>query len=311
MDVHTWWSWGSSIKLKHNESAAFLFFPNLSTILLWLQPPTLLNLVRMKTRILSFGSLKVSAGEMFNGLSSDRIRNYYEMDPEGHLRISMNGMLVEHGDRVVLIDPGCADFLPARVAAAYGLQMPVSLDEVLERAGFGPEQVTDVVFTHLHFDHGTGAFKRVPGKIVKRYSNAGYHVLKEHYTYASKPRAIEKNSYFISFFRHVDRLFWLEKWGEPWMDFAVYDGHTRRMVIPSVRTPSGVVHYCSDLIPMEIFLEPDVSSAYDLDPEQAIRDKLDFLGKLERPAELVFFHDPVRPRISFPAGSPGSFCRLR
>jgi glyoxylase-like metal-dependent hydrolase (beta-lactamase superfamily II) len=251
----------------------------------------------MKTSILPFGSLKVSAREMFNGLSPDRIRKYYDLDAEGNLRISMNGLMVEVGERVVVFDPGCADFLPSRFTDAYGLQIPVPMDEVLEKAGSGPDLVTDVIFTHLHFDHGTGAFKRVPGKIVKRFPNAAYHVLKEHYSYASRPRKVEKNSFFTSFFRNVDRLHWLEDWDGSWMEFRVFDGHTERMVVPSIQTPTGAMHYLSDLVPMEIFLEPDVSSAYDLDPGLAIREKLDFLSKLERPAELIFFHDPVRSGI--------------
>ncbi|RPI45120.1 MAG: MBL fold metallo-hydrolase [Bacteroidetes bacterium] len=251
----------------------------------------------METRVLSFGSLMVSAAEMFNGLLPDRIRKYYKLDPGGNLRIGMNGMLVEAGERVVLFDPGCADFLPSRFAEAYGLQIPVPVDEVIKKSGYSPERVTDVIFTHLHYDHGTGAFRRVPGKIVKRFTNAAYHVLKEHYSYASSPRKVEKNSFFFSFFRNVDRLCWLEDWEGTWMQFRVYDGHTERMVVPSVQTPHGKIHYVSDLVPMEIFLEPDVSSVYDLDPQQAIRDKLDFLGRVEKPAKLILYHDLVQSTV--------------
>jgi glyoxylase-like metal-dependent hydrolase (beta-lactamase superfamily II) len=126
------------------------------------------------------------------------------------MKISMNLLLVDTGNQVVLFDPGCADFLPSRVEAEYGLEMDESLEQILDRIGYSPEQITDVIFTHLHFDHGSGAFKRVPGKIVKRFPRADYHVLKEHFMYASGPEGKKSRDYITWFFKHVDKNRWLE-----------------------------------------------------------------------------------------------------
>jgi len=237
---------------------------------------------------------------MIHSLSAERIAGFYEVDPSGYMRISMNMLLADTGEQVVLFDPGTADFLPSRLKEEYGLEQEYSLEEILQQAGYQPEQVTDVIFTHLHFDHGSGAFKRVPGKIVKRFPQADYHVLREHFGYASD-RNKKESSYFITlFFRYVDRIRWLEEWTGDWMDFRVYNGHTRGMVVPRIRTGEGEIHYVSDLIPMEIFLDPDACSGYDLDPELARKEKVDFLGGLDHPCELVLFHDPVRPRLIYP-----------
>lgn len=248
----------------------------------------------MQIRILQIGFLKVRPGVMFNHLSPERVSSYYEPDHQGSMRISMNTLLVVEGDQVVLFDPGCADFLPSGLVSSYGLEIPESIEEVLGRTGWNPDQVTDVVFTHLHFDHGSGAFKRVPGNILKRFPGAKYHLLKEHFEYASTPDSKESNSFFTTFFRYVDKIHWLEDWEQGWMEFQVFNGHTRGMIVPKILSSGMDTYFVSDLIPMEIFMEPDVNSGYDLDPGLALREKLDFLNEIKGPSRLIFFHDPVR-----------------
>jgi glyoxylase-like metal-dependent hydrolase (beta-lactamase superfamily II) len=254
----------------------------------------------MKIKIIPCGTLKVHAGEMHSNLPVDRISSYYEMDPEGYMRITMNALLVDSGAQVVLFDPGCADFLPSRFVASYDLEILVPLEQILKSTGYEAEQVTDVIFTHLHFDHGSGAFLRKPGRICKRFPNARYHVLKEHYEYARKPDKGESNSFTTFFFKYLDAIHWLEDWKEDWMEFGVFHGHTRAMVVPGINTGEGKTWYLTDLIPMRSFLEPDVSSGYDLDPGLALREKVDFLRGLPKKSELIFFHDPLTDRQFYP-----------
>jgi len=237
---------------------------------------------------------------MINHVPLERIRRMYKVDPEGYMKISMNVLLVDTGEQVVLFDPGCAEFLPARLKAEYGFEMAESLEEILGHTGYKINQVTDVIFTHLHFDHGSGAFKRIPGKIVKRFPEADFHVLRAHFTHASR-RNRKESSYFITtFFRNVDKIHWLEDWKHEWMDFRVFNGHTRGMVVPRIITTDKVLYYVSDLIPMEIFLDPEASSGYDTDPELARSEKVDFLESLDHSCDLVLFHDPFRQRIVYP-----------
>lgn len=259
-----------------------------------------MNFKEIKTEILPYGFLKVMAAEMINHLPAERISGQYEVDPRGYMRISMNVLLVDTGGQVVLFDPGCADFLSARLKAEYGLELHESMDELLNQAGYTAEQVTDVIFTHLHFDHGSGAFKRIPGNIVKRFPEADYHVLNAHFKHASGRIQRESHSFFATFFRYVDQIRWLEEWNCSWMDFRVFNGHTRGMVVPRILTGEGEIYYVSDLIPMEIFLDLHSSSGYDLEPELARKEKMDFLGGLDHPCKLVFFHDPVRQSVVYP-----------
>jgi glyoxylase-like metal-dependent hydrolase (beta-lactamase superfamily II) len=254
----------------------------------------------MKVQAISCGSLKIHHGEMFNNLPVERVRQYYSLDGDGSLKISMNALIVEYKERVILFDPGCADFLPARLRETYGYEFPASLEEALSAAGYDPGQVTDVIFTHLHFDHGSGAFQRVPGKIQKRFEDARYHVLKAHYQYACNPHQSEVNTFFASFFKYVDQVHWLEEWSEDWIRFKIFYGHTKGLVVPRIITPEQEIYYVSDLIPMEIFMEPDVNSGYDLDPDLLLNEKRQFLKGINTPSEILFFHDPLKDRIFYP-----------
>jgi glyoxylase-like metal-dependent hydrolase (beta-lactamase superfamily II) len=260
----------------------------------------LILLTAMNLNIIPCGFLKVHAGEMHNHLPSERITYYYDLDPEGYMKIAMNALLVETAEQLAIFDPGCADFLPSRFVESYGLEIPVPLEQTLSGLGYGAEQVTDVVFTHLHFDHGSGAFVRKPGMIAKRFPNARYHVLKEHYEYARKPDRRESNSFVTALFKYLDSVYWLEEWDASWMQMRIFNGHTKAMVVPGIETGDGTVWYLSDLIPMESFLAPDVNSHYDLDPELARSEKVDFLGSITGRSELIFFHDPLKERIFYP-----------
>jgi glyoxylase-like metal-dependent hydrolase (beta-lactamase superfamily II) len=239
------------------------------------------------------GTLRVEAVEMIRPLPLEEIRRKYPVDTGGYIKLAMHGLLVENLDRVVVIDPGCADFLPRSISETYGLEIVVPLEENLSELGVAAEQVTDVIFTHLHFDHGSGAFKRVPGHIVKVFPNARYHVSKEHYEYALNPHKTEASSFFTKFFRYVDRICWLEDWNAEWISFISFYGHTHGMVMPVIFDGNTTVYYMSDLIPMGIFLDNGVYSGYDLNQELAVREKEDFLNGLSGSGRLIYFHDPL------------------
>jgi len=263
--------------------------------------PTLLILLNcMKIHFLHLGFLKASAITMIKPLDIERIRLKYDVDNEGFIRLALNSLLIIEGERIVLIDPGCADFLPSRIMKEYGLEVSESIENVLHNKGVNASQVTDVLFTHLHFDHGSGAFMRKPGKICKRFPNARYHVLKDHFDYASNPHPSESNSFFTPFFRYIDRVHWLEDWSMDWMRFKVFNGHTRGMTIPVINTDQGDVYFVSDLLPMEIFLDKQIYCGYDLDPDLANAEKLNFLHELSESSKLLFTHDTLIDSMYYP-----------
>jgi len=248
----------------------------------------------MRSNTISCGFLKVQAVKMIMPLSAETISLKYEVDQDGYMRLAMNALLVEKDERKILFDPGTADFLPLKLRREYGLEIPVSMEESLFDMGLVAEQITDVVFTHLHFDHASGGFKRVPGNIVKRFPNARYHVLKEHYQYALDPDPFESESFCTGLLKYLDQIYWLEDSDLDGIDFKVLKGHTRGMVVPVIGSGSEQICFISDLVPMEIFLDKEVWCGYDLEPELQLREKQIFFQELTSESNLILFHDTLK-----------------
>jgi len=253
----------------------------------------------MRCSTIPCGYLKVKAVEMIKPLGEKRISLQYEVDQDGYMQLSMNALLVEEDEHKILFDPGTADFLPLKLQREYGLEIPVIMEEGLLGLGLVPEQITDVVFTHLHFDHASGGFKRIPGNIVKRFPNACYHVLKEHYQYATDPDPFEKESFCTGLLKYLDRICWLEDWEIDWIDFKVLNGHTRGMVVPVIGSGSEQICFISDLVPLEIFLDKEVWCGYDLEPELQLREKQEFLQELSPGTKLILFHDTLKKSLFY------------
>lgn len=236
---------------------------------------------------------------MIKPLSVEAISLKYKVDQEGYIRLSMNALLIEKDDRKVLVDPGTAEFMPPKLRREYGLEIPIALEDVLFDSGLSPEQITDVVFTHLHFDHASGGFKRVPGNILKRFPNARYHVLKEHYEYAKDPDPFEKDAFCTGLLRYLDQIYWLEEWDIEWISFKKYYGHTRGMVVPVIQEMGETTYFASDLVPMEIFMDQWTWCGYDLDETLVHKEKLEFLLELTPRSSLILFHDPLKDSVFY------------
>ncbi len=304
---------GSRVKLGHNQVVDVRKILNLSTIRMLVRQKSegirIFN--SMEMHILDGGSLNVKAREMIRPLSLEEIREFYLVDDRGNIRLAMNILLLNHRGRLILFDPGIAGFLPERLKQQYGLEIRQSLEEQLDDLGYGASGITDVVFTHLHFDHGSGALKRVPGRIEKRFPEAAYHAGRAHFEYSRCPDRFESDSFFSTFLKRVEGMHWLEDWDQEWMEFRFFRGHTREMAVPVIHTPEGDILYATDLVPMELFLKPGTHSGYDLEPELAVREKEKFLGDIsesvqERPVRLVLFHEPLNPVVEFPGKDPQS-----
>lgn len=253
----------------------------------------------MGINVISCGYLKVKATAMIKPFGKDKIALKYKLDQQGYMKLAMNALLAQEGERIVLFDPGTADFLPLKLRRQYGLDIPLSLEEGLNGIGMQAEQITDVVFTHLHFDHASGGFKRIPGNIVKRFPNARYHILKKHYQYAIDPDPFEADSFSTGLLKYLDRVYWLEDWDLDWIQFKIFNGHTRGMIVPEILNGEEKTYFMSDLLPMEIFLEPEVWCGYDLDSELIIAEKRDFLRDLAPGSKLFLYHDTLKESVLY------------
>jgi len=246
---------------------------------------------KMKYSILDFGTLKVKASEMIMGIGEQEIREAYKSDEEGYMRIGMNGLVLELADRLILFDPGCGDFLPASTIAEYGLEMDQTVGETVRLAGYSPDEVTDVIFTHLHFDHGTGAFERRRGGIFPVFPNASHLFSRKHFDYSLHPATYERSSFFSKLMRFIDKKVFLEEWQLEGIVFRESNGHTPYMQIPMVKTVEGWLIFITDLAPMRIFLNTSAYSYYDSDYRGVIRERQALLDSISRGSKIVYYHE--------------------
>lgn len=260
----------------------------------------------MKYTLVDFGTLRVKAMEMVMGMAREELRSVYSVDDDGYMRIGMHGMVVESGDRIVLIDPGCAGFLPGRMLEEYGLEMEHPVPEAVRLAGYPPEAITDVLFTHLHFDHGSGAFERRPGGIFKSFPNARYVVSEQQLKYVMHPQEKEKGSFFNKLLKFAGETVPLEEWAAEGFSFIESSGHTSHMQIPFIQSGDEVVVFISDLAPMKVFgagpdhkggaslpgTEMPLYSYYDIDPDLIAREREVLMRSLPEGTRIVYYHEP-------------------
>src|SRR4028119_1882635 len=141
------------------------------------------------------GHFKLDGGAMF-GVVPKSIWNKLNPADENNLcSWAMRSLLIEDGNRLILIDNGIGDKQDAKFLGHYHLHGPDTLDGSLAKYGFHRDDITDVFLTHLHFDHCGGSITRQDGLLVPAFKNAVYWSNEAHWKWATEPNAREKASF--------------------------------------------------------------------------------------------------------------------
>jgi glyoxylase-like metal-dependent hydrolase (beta-lactamase superfamily II) len=142
------------------------------------------------------GNFKLDGGAMFGVVPKTLWERTNPSDYKNRIEMASRCLLVEEGKRLILIDTGMGNKQGDSFFRHYGLWGDYSLVSSLALAGFHPDDITDVFFTHLHFDHcGGGVNKDDTGALVPAFKNAHYWVHKSHWDWATSPNAREKASF--------------------------------------------------------------------------------------------------------------------
>ena len=221
-------------------------------------------------------------------------------------------LLIEEGDSVVLIDSGIGDKQDQKFFSHYYLHGDSSLEKALHAAGHSFETVTDVVHTHLHFDHCGGSIRRNGDKLEPVFTRARYWADPRQWKWAIEPNAREKASFLkenILPIQESGRLHFLPEDGTspwPWMRLFRTFGHTEAMVLPVVSHPAGTVVFCADLFPSIHHVPMPYIMGYDMRPLETLADKSRFFRQaLEENWILYFEHDPVHACARLEQGEKG------
>jgi len=213
---------------------------------------------------------------------------------------AMRCLLVEHGDRLVLIDNGIGDKQSEKFFSYYYLNGDQTLDKSLEKHGFSREDITDVFLTHLHFDHCGGSVKWNSSHdgFELCFPKANYWSNENHWQWATHPNAREKASFLkenLSPIQESGHLRFLKQGEDLFEGFQILyvNGHTEAMMLPMISYKDRKLVFCADLIPSTGHVPLPYVMAYDTRPLLTLEEKSDFLNKAVNEKLILFFeHDP-------------------
>jgi glyoxylase-like metal-dependent hydrolase (beta-lactamase superfamily II) len=259
------------------------------------------NACRMKIHSIDTGYFKLDGGAMFGVVPKSIWNKLNPADPNNMCNWAMRCMLVETGDRIILIDNGLGNKQDEKFFSHYYLNGDDTLGKSLRKYGFTEKDITDVFLTHLHFDHCGGSVQwnsdRTGYEIA--FPNATYWSNEKHWETATKPNAREKASFLkenilpISESGHLKFLNDGEELLPGFKTFFVY-GHTEAMMLPVISYKGRTVVYCADLIPSAGHIPVPYVMAYDMNPLITLGEKSKFLGEAAKGDYILFFeHDPL------------------
>lgn len=212
---------------------------------------------------------------------------------------AMRCLLIEDGDKLVLIDNGIGTKQDEKFLSHYYLHGDKDLIHSLRDCGFHEDDVTDMFLTHLHFDHCGGGVKIVNGKSELTFKKAQYWSNKDHWEWATKPNAREKASFLkenILPMQESGHLQFVDPAASPFsnVDILFCSGHTDKMMVPKIQINGKTVCYMADLLPSVGHIPLPYVMGYDTRPLITIEEKEKFLKEAADNQYILFLeHDPL------------------
>lgn len=256
----------------------------------------------MKLHVINTGFFKLDGGAMFGVVPKSIWQKTNPADENNLCRWAMRLLLIEDGNRLILIDTGIGDKQDSKFLGHYHLHGTDSLTGSLNKAGFSFDDVTDVFLTHLHFDHCGGAIRYedpAAKHTVPVFRNATYWSHSVHWEWAVNPNAREKASFLKENILPIQESGQLRFYDKDHDAFQVFDvltvsGHTESMMIPKIRYKDNVICYMADLLPSVGHIPLPYVMAYDVRPLLTLEEKKSFLDEAVKNGYVLFFeHDPV------------------
>ncbi len=240
----------------------------------------------MKLYPIETGNLKLDGGAMFGVVPKVLWSKVYPCDEDNLCNWAMRCLLVVDGDRRILIDNGIGDKQDEKWLRHFHLNGDETLEKSLQQVGFKPEDITDMVITHMHFDHCGGSVKWKTDKsgFELAFPNATYWTSRQQFEWATEPNRREEASYLkenILPIQESGQLKLIEEEGEyiPNIIFKLYNGHTEGQVIPYIKYNGKTVVFMADLMPSAAHIPMPWIMAYDTKPLETLKDRERFYGE--------------------------------
>ncbi len=240
-----------------------------------------------------FGYLKLDGGAMFGSVPRNLWNRLIPADEQNRIRLATRSILLKDGERVILIDVGSGDKWDEKAQKIFAFEH-TSENEL----GFQFNEVTDVILTHLHFDHAGGlTYLDQNGELSARYPGAVHHLQEANLKTAKAPNLKEKASYLSSHVSILDTVQSKLLSGNDEVLPDIYsiriDGHTVGQQMLEVRNGDDSLFFPTDLIPTSHHLPLPYHMGYDLCGITVMEEKEEFLSRAVKQGSLLCFeHDP-------------------
>lgn len=245
------------------------------------------------------GLFRLDGGAMFGVVPKPLWSKTNPADSSNRIDMCMRSLLLVSGDKKIIVDNGVGYKMSQKLNDIYGVDhSKFTLEHELENLGYKPEDITDVLMTHLHFDHAGGSTKTDEnGNLSLAFPNAVHHLQKKHWEWGQSPSDRDRASFMPENYSLIKEKGMLKLYeGDFKFDDVIslhtVSGHTPMMQLVKVKDDNNTLLFTADLFPMTSHIPLPYIMGYDLFPLTTLDEKKKFLPQIANENWILFFeHD--------------------
>ncbi|MFQ5510508.1 MAG: MBL fold metallo-hydrolase [Candidatus Krumholzibacteriia bacterium] len=244
------------------------------------------------------GRFGLDGGAMFGVVPKNIWSRVAPADDQNRIAMATRLLLIRGRGKTVVVDSGCGMGYSEKLARIYAFEATVPMTDCLRQYDLRPQDVTDVLVTHLHFDHGGGLATPDGSGWRLTFPDAAHHIQRRQWQHALNPNPRDRASFFGPRIKIIEREGNLVLHDGDWsldegVDLHTFDGHTPGQHLPRLHDNETTLFFCGDLVPTSAHLPVPYIMSYDLQPVLAMEEKTRMLEKAAREGWTLFFeHDP-------------------
>jgi glyoxylase-like metal-dependent hydrolase (beta-lactamase superfamily II) len=253
----------------------------------------------MKLFAVNITNFKVDGGSMFGVIPKVLWQRRYPADENNLCNWALRSLLIDTGERVILIDNGFGNKQSEKFMSRFHLNENKGIEKALAEHGYTCGEITDMLITHLHYDHCGGGVRissSGPGYELT-FPNATYYVSRSQWENAMNPNSREADSFLeenLLPMQESGRMRFIEKDTRllPGLNVRIYNGHTTGQLIPFITAGGSTLVFVADLLPSTAHIPLPYIMSYDVEPILTLKEKETFLDEAEKNNYILFLqHD--------------------